>query len=201
MGKPVLREVPGTDGWLDEECVRGRAGHESEFEPVQSLEQATAPGRDGTAILAWDCVREMNEERLTLLLVPKNPLATREEELRPLADELTGDGVSVRYTAYEQRGYGVTLWEVLGIYFVMKAADAVTGRAFDVLVDRVKEKAFTWYRRRRQEKGSSRPFALEIRDGDGNLIKAFHLKRDGDVEEAGGAPKLPPPPVSDNQEE
>lgn len=138
-----------------------------------------------------------------VLLVPGNPLDLRPEELEPLATQIAADHVVTSAVGVvPQRGYGVTWWEVLLIYIGSKGADAVTGHAFQLLLDGVTDKAKQWYRDRRTAKDDTRPFYLGVLDEDGHVLRALEIRSDGadeDVTEQERAkPRRPrPEPTED----
>lgn len=115
-----------------------------------------------------------------VLLVPGNPRDLTPETLEPLVADL-----SEHYTAdvavTQQRGYGVTWWEVLIIYVASKGADAIVGRAFNEILDRLEATVRAWLGRRREAaEEKSRPFFMAVYDEDGELLRALELPVDGD---------------------
>lgn len=138
-----------------------------------------------------------------VLLVPGNPRDLTPEKLMPLVDDL-----SEQYTTdlgtVQQRGYGVTWWEVLLIYVASKGADAVVGRAFDELLDRLEAAVRAWLSGRRdQTENRSRPLHVAVYDEDGELIRALNFPVDGDpvdvTDEAREKAPRPRPKPSDDQ--
>lgn len=116
-----------------------------------------------------------------VLLVPTNPMDLRTEELQPLVEALERGDRTVGVGTRPQRGYGVTWWEVLIIYLASRGADAVVGRVYEALLDEIVEKAKAWYHARREEKGNKRPFLLDIRDEDGQVLRALEIQPSGEV--------------------
>lgn len=112
-----------------------------------------------------------------LLLVPGNPRDLTPEKLAELVNELSTD-----YTAdvgvVEQRGYGVTWWEVLIIYIATKGADAIVGRLYDEALNKIESSVKAWLARRRETEDGKRPFFLAVYNEDGELAKAVEFPRD-----------------------
>ncbi len=128
------------------------------------------------------------------LLVPANPLDLPPEDLEPLAIAIRGDhALAADVGVVPQRGYGVTWWEVLYIYLGTKGLDALTGHAFQLLLDGITEKAKQWYRGRRDSKDNKRPFYLRILDEQGRVLRALEIRPDGSTEDVtgGSSPSRP----------
>jgi hypothetical protein len=129
-----------------------------------------------------------------VLLVPANPLDLRPEDLEPLAIAIGGDhALAADVGVVPQRGYGVTWWEVLYIYLGTKGLDALTGHAFQLLLDGITEKAKQWYRGRRDSKDNKRPFYLGILDEEGRVLRALEIRPDGSTEDVTGREQSQPP--------
>lgn len=112
-----------------------------------------------------------------LLLVPGNPRDLTPEKLADLVSDLSAD-YSADVGVAEQRGYGVTWWEVLIIYIATKGADAIVGRLYDAALDRIESSVKAWLARRRETEESKRPFFLAVYDEDGELAKALEFRPD-----------------------
>lgn len=137
-----------------------------------------------------------------LLLVPGNPRDLTPQKLADLVSDLSTD-YSADVGVVEQRGYGVTWWEVLLIYIGTKGVDAIVGRAFDEALDRVEASVRRWVSGRRQAEDTTRPFFFAIYDEDGELVKAIELPRDdeaNDVTERERAKGKRPPPQAVEEE-
>lgn len=135
---------------------------------------------------------------MKIYLFPKAARQMPEEELEPLVEDLRQDhpDLTSEYVWYETRAYGVTLWEALTIYVAYKAADAAINATVGKLVDAIIEKGKRWVQRHRDKnEWHHRPFALTIRDADGNLLAAIDIDRDGVATDASPtrATKEPPP--------
>lgn len=135
---------------------------------------------------------------MRVYLFPKDGRGMPEEELAPLVNELRQihRDLTSEYVWYETRGYGVTLWESLTIYIALKAADAALDATLGTLVRDIIDKGKEWVQHRRDEKNSHhRPFALTVRDAEGNLLAAIDIDRDGVATDASEkrAGKEPPP--------
>jgi hypothetical protein len=79
-----------------------------------------------------------------------NPLDVKPEDLDGLASALEDEGLDVRRAYVEQRGFGVTWWEVVLIWVSARSAEAV--------IDRVVGDAVEWMKDRfRQKPESKRP--------------------------------------------
>ena len=115
-------------------------------------------------------------------LFPKSGRQITEEELQPLVDDLRQDhpDLTSEHVCYETRAYGVTLWEAITIYIAYKAADAAIDATVGQLVRGIIDKSKKWVQRHRDAKDwHHRPFALTVRDTDGNLLAAIDIDRDG----------------------
>lgn len=115
-----------------------------------------------------------------VLLVPGNPRDLTPEKLEPLVADLS-EHYTTDVGVVEQRGYGVTWWEVLLIYLASKGADAIVGRTFDEALDRLVTAVQSWLGRRRDAaEEQSRPFFMAVYDEDGEILRALELPVDGD---------------------
>jgi hypothetical protein len=134
-----------------------------------------------------------------VLIVPGNPLDVRPEDLEPLVEEIKlGNDLTVDVRVPPpQRGYGVTWWEVVVIYLLTKGADAVVGRGYQLILDKITEKVKHWYQERRLKRGNNRPLSLTFRDDQGHVLRALEMRATGETEEVTreerGRPMLPPP--------
>ena len=129
-----------------------------------------------------------------VLLVPANPLDVRPEDLEPLVIAIRDDlPLTVDVRVVPQRGYGVTWWEVLYIYFGTKALDGVTGHAFQLALDGITEKARQWYHGRRDTQENRRPFYLGLLDEEGNVLRALEIRPDGSSEDVTTREQSKPP--------
>ena len=102
-----------------------------------------------------------------------NPRIVKPEDLESLVSALEDNGLDVRLTYAEQRGYGVTWWEVLLIWMAARTGEAV--------IDQVVGDVVGWMRARfRQEpEKSPRPkVALLVfyEDDEGEAIEAVELR-------------------------
>ncbi len=102
-----------------------------------------------------------------------NPRIVKPEELGGLVSALENDGLDVRLAYAEQRGYGVTWWEVLLIWIGARTGEAV--------IEQVVGDVVGWMRDRfRQEpERSQRPkVALLVfyEDDEGEATEAVELK-------------------------
>jgi hypothetical protein len=71
-----------------------------------------------------------------ILIQPVNPLDPRPEELLPLVEELRrrfGDEHDIRLAWDEQRGYGVTWWEQLALWFASAVGIATINQVAQVI--------------------------------------------------------------------
>ena len=116
-----------------------------------------------------------------VLLVPGNPLDLTEEKLQELIEDLNTE-FTTEYSSRPMGGRGVTWWEVLAICLATKGADALIGHATVQAVDQIVYKVRRWVRRRRSATESKRPFYLELRDDEGNIIRAIEFSGDEEVD-------------------
>jgi hypothetical protein len=110
-----------------------------------------------------------------------------EEEFQSLLDDLKVEqpDLESEYVWYETRALGVTSWEVLTIYIAYKAGDALVDATMGKLVDAIIEKGKEWIKRHRKIHDSGhRPFALTVRDQDGNILAAINVDREGNAVDA-----------------
>jgi len=138
----------------------------------------------------------MNE----IILEPGNPNDFPAGELEELAGEIgkLDMGCRVRIASREQRGYGVTWWEVL--YIWLPAAFLTAGTiASKKMIEEFTKLAIDWMRARFL-KSPGRPKYTAIYGPDGKVIKSVLLK-DADQEpedhtekdRTEGDPRNPPP--------
>jgi hypothetical protein len=101
-----------------------------------------------------------------------NPLDVRPEELDSLINVLKDEGLDARRAHLEQKGYGVTWWEVVLIWVGARTAEAV--------IDHVVGDVMEWMKERfRQSPENRRPkAALIVRyEGDkGQISEVVELK-------------------------
>ena len=111
-------------------------------------------------------------DQVRIIVEPQNPLDLRADELAPLIDGLRAANASwdVRVTALEQRGYGVTYWEVVHIWLPALADEALTA-----LIGAVIAEAVRWARGRFAN-GSKRPKYVAIHGPDGRVLKSVEVK-------------------------
>lgn len=84
-----------------------------------------------------------------------NPLDVKPEELDGLIDALNDKRLDARRSRVEQRGHGVTWWEVVLIWVAARSAEAVIDRVVGDVVEWMKD-------RFRQNPDSTRPKAAVI---------------------------------------
>jgi hypothetical protein len=83
------------------------------------------------------------------LVQSQNPMQLSHEELEAFVESLRKAGYAARFVApRELRGYGVTFWEVVILYVLVKVADRVTHRALDELLDPVIDRFVSWAKQR-----------------------------------------------------
>src|SRR3954447_9616568 len=110
-------------------------------------------------------------------------------DLQQLADSLSHEGgTSIEIYKPQRRGYGITLWEVLLLYFGRKGADAITGRALSLMLDATVDKVKAWYAAR-VKNGAARPLSFTLRDSTGRALRALKFKSSGEVEDVTGEHK------------
>lgn len=112
-----------------------------------------------------------------ILIEPQNPLDLTTEQLEDLAQSLRGIDASydVRFAYREQKGYGVTWWEVLYIWlpWIGVAAGAIAG---EKAVEKIVELSIDWARRRFKKEGEQkRPKYVAILGPDGKVLKSVRL--------------------------
>lgn len=140
-----------------------------------------------------------------ILLEAQNPLDIPPADLEPLAQAIrdVGQGYEVQIAEpVEQRGYGVTWWEVVLIYIGSRGAEVVLTN----VVNDLYKVAVGWARARFQ-KEPGRPKYIAIRGPDGEILRSVEVRRpDAEPEdkteedrrrdeESGQRP--PPPTVSE----
>lgn len=129
--------------------------------------------------------------RFEFIIAPANPLDIAPDELNSLALELESLGGDVRVVSEEERGAGVTFWEV--IYIWLPSQDFVEGVLYSQLVRVVG----TWIRDRFKKSGSEqRPKSVIIFGPDGRPLRKVELERPdaelSDEEPGDSLPHLPP---------
>lgn len=133
-----------------------------------------------------------------IYLFPKSGRQMPEEEFQPFVEELQQDHpyLTSEYVWYETRALEVTIWEALTVYIALKAADAAIDASVGELVEALIEKGKRWVQRHREANDwHHRPFALTVRDAEGNLLAAVEIDPDGNATDAASTrpPKQPPP--------
>jgi hypothetical protein len=122
-----------------------------------------------------------------IYLFPKNARGLPEEEFEPFIEDLKQEhpDLTSEYVWFETRAYGVTLWEIVTIYIAVRAADAAIDATVGELVRDIIDMGKKWVQRHRDAKTSHhRPFALTVRDADGNVLAAIDIDREGVVTDA-----------------
>jgi hypothetical protein len=107
-----------------------------------------------------------------LLLETNNPLDIEPDELRALAEEVSGQtGISAQVAYEDQYGAGVTLHEVL--YLWLPSASFVK----DAIYTQVLNMAFKFMRARfRKPHGKARPKSIVVLDEDGRELESYDIK-------------------------
>jgi hypothetical protein len=105
-----------------------------------------------------------------ILIEPQNPLDLRPEALADLVDAVRDidSAFEIQFAAHEQRGYGVTLWEVLFIW--------IGGKVAETTIDSITNSAIDWAKRRFNvpNKGH-RPKSITILGPDGRAVRRIKL--------------------------
>jgi hypothetical protein len=114
-----------------------------------------------------------------VILVPLNPLDIRPEDLEPLAEDIRRDDLTVDVRVREQRGYGVTYWEVLEIIIyreiLVRTYDIALDKAVTAAIDKIIKKVKVWYKRRRKQKNNKRPLSLTLREEEGGELRHVEM--------------------------
>ncbi len=133
-----------------------------------------------------------------ILIEPGNPLSLRREELEPLiaAIESCDASYNVRLAYNEQRGYGVTWWEVLHVWIPWATiGGAAAKKITEVLID--------WARHKLEGKASGkRPRSVTIHGPTGKILKKIDVDSKGEEKiedsiEDDDAPPRAKPPIRD----
>jgi hypothetical protein len=128
-----------------------------------------------------DLSNEHLKDMADIRLVPGNAIRTPEADLQPLIDSIRAafPELSVVYGAKEQRGYGVTWWEVLNIYLANHPLAAIPPT---YVATKVLDLAIEWVRKRFEK--SRRPRSISIYGPNNEVLKKIVLKeRDADPED------------------
>jgi len=113
-----------------------------------------------------------------LIVQTANPLVVKLEDLDGLISALEAEGLDARRAYVEQRGYGVTWWEVVLIWVSARSAEAV--------IDRVVGGAVEWMRerfRREPEGRQPRPKVALIvyyEGEEGHVAEKVEMRTAGD---------------------
>ena len=96
----------------------------------------------GARRIAYSSVVEEGVWRMSdpILVQTANPLDVQPEELNDLIDALKSEGLDARRACLEQKGFGVTWWEVVVIWVGMKTAEAVIDQVVGDVVEWMKER-------------------------------------------------------------
>jgi hypothetical protein len=107
-----------------------------------------------------------------LLLETNNPLDIEPDELRALAEKVSGQaGISVRVAFEDQYGAGITLYEVL--YIWLPSASFVK----DAIYTQILNMAFVFMRARfRKPHGKGRPKSITVLDENGKELESYEIK-------------------------
>ena len=116
-----------------------------------------------------------------MIVQTANPLIVKPEELDGLIDALKDKGLDARRSSVEQRGYGVTWWEVVLIWVAARSAETVIDQVVGDIVEWMKD-------RFRQDPENTRPKVamiilykgeeghatekIELRSGDGEPVRS-----------------------------
>jgi hypothetical protein len=140
----------------------------------------------------------------TIVLEPQNPNDLTPEKLQSLVDALKAASreVSVEFAHREQRGYGVTWWEVLNVWIKDPAVvGGVAGAASAKVVEKLVEVVIDWLKRRHSDKATKkRPKIVTILDHEGNVLKSVELQADSPMVDKTAEKRSEPrrkPPVAE----
>jgi hypothetical protein len=132
---------------------------------------STMPSTDGP-INAPTAVEEGIRVSDPVIVQTANPLDVKPEDLDALINALKDEGLDVRRAYLEQKGYGVTWWEVVLIWVAARSAETV--------IDRVVGDAVVWMKNRfRQNPESKRPKVALIvyyEGEEGYVVEKVQLK-------------------------
>ncbi len=134
----------------------------------------------------------------SFVIVPRNPYDTTPESLTPMIEALgEEDGATVAVRNRPERGYGVTLIEVVVIYIGLRVLDGVTDRIIERSLDKAESACTRWWAKRRLER-KNRPANLLICDEDGNILRSLEYRPEEDApvhnDPTQAEKRLPPPP-------
>lgn len=108
-----------------------------------------------------------------IVIQPGNPLDLKAKQLSPLfkAIQKSDPECEVEYSVKEQRGFGVTWWEVLYVWVPWGViSSAIAKKIVEVLAD--------WaHRRIKGERKGSRPRSVTIYGPDGKVLKKIEVGR------------------------
>jgi hypothetical protein len=113
-----------------------------------------------------------------ILLEPGNPLDLRDEKLAPLITALRDldSSYEVRLGYNDQRGYGVTWWEVLHIWIPWTAIGGAAAK-------KIVELAIDWaHHRMKGDEPNNRPRSVSIYGPDGQILKQVRVDSSGQEE-------------------
>jgi hypothetical protein len=119
-----------------------------------------------------------NSSDKIIILESKNPRDIKPEETQELAESIRtlNFGYKVEFVSSEQRGYGVTWYEVLYIWL---PGALIAGGAIAVkqIIQEVAKIAVQWARERVKKKATSkRPTYIAIYGPDGKVLKSILVK-------------------------
>ncbi len=111
-----------------------------------------------------------------IILRPGNPLDITSDDLEDLAQLLRGldEGYDVQVTTKEQRGYGVTWWEVILIWFLARGSAVL-----DAEVEAMMRLAIDWARKR-FFRSPGRPKYIAIYGPDNKVLKSVLVKTESE---------------------
>jgi hypothetical protein len=90
-----------------------------------------------TEALVEEGVRDVNDP---VIVQTANPLDVKPEDLDGLISALEDEGLDAQRAYVEQRGYGVTWWEVVLIWVAARSAEAVIDRVVGSAVEWMKDR-------------------------------------------------------------
>ena len=117
-----------------------------------------------------------------IILEPGNPLDLRRDKLEPLMNAILelDSSYEVRLAFNDQRGYGVTWWQVLHVWLPW-AGVALGGAAAKKIV----ELAIDWaHHRLKGDEPNHRPRSVSIYGPDGQILKQIRVDHSGHEEQS-----------------
>lgn len=157
--------------------------------------QMSAPQQPKRRLIKMEHINEAQ-----IIIEPRNPLDLSPDDLADFADSLRAlnPAYDVRFAHREQRGYGVTWWEVVNVWLPWDSVtDAVVGAIVGLAVD--------WARRRfKRDPETQRGKYIVIYGPDGKVLKSVSVSSSDaepenrtaqDQEYPSG--RLPPTPMSE----